>query len=95
MDNPLFDFTKTEIIEELGMSKRTLYKVLPTFEEEGIVIISRKIGKTKLYKLSRENYVVKYLRLIEKAHVDPDGAIGSTDSILASREIEAEKLEPA
>ena len=68
MDNPLFDFTKKEIIEELRMNKRTLYRVLPKLEEEGIVIISRKIGRAKLYRINRNSVTVKYLREIEKAH---------------------------
>ncbi len=68
MDNPLFDFTKREIIEDLGMNKRTLYRVLPKLEEEGIVVVSRKIGRAKLYRINRESLTVRYLRGIEKAH---------------------------
>jgi transcription initiation factor IIE alpha subunit len=68
MDNPLFDFTKKEIIEELGMNKRTLYRVLPKLEEEGIVVVSRKIGRAKLYRINGNSVTVKYLRGIEKAH---------------------------
>ena len=68
MDNPLFDFTKKDIIEELGMNKRTLYRIMPKLEEEGLVMISRKIGKAKLYRVNKENYIIRCLRSIEKEH---------------------------
>jgi len=42
LDNPLFDFTKKEVIEALGMSKQTFYKYFPELEEYGIVKVSRK-----------------------------------------------------
>lgn len=66
IDNKLFDFSKKEIIEELGMSKTTFYKVWDDIEKYGIVKVSRKYGKAKLYKLNRENPVVKGLVKIER-----------------------------
>ena len=52
LDNPLFDFTKKEVIEALGMSKQTFYKYFPDLEKYGIVKASRKIGRAKLYKIN-------------------------------------------
>lgn len=66
LDNPLFDFTKKEILEAVGMTKRTLYKTLPGLEEMGLVKVSRKIGKAKLYKIDMENPVVLKLRELER-----------------------------
>ena len=66
LDNPLFDFTKKEIIEALGMSKQTFYKYFPDLEEYGIVKVSRKIGKAKLYKINLEHPLVSMLREYEK-----------------------------
>ncbi|MEM2631359.1 MAG: winged helix-turn-helix domain-containing protein [Candidatus Bathyarchaeia archaeon] len=65
LDNPLFDFTKKEVIEALGMSKQTFYKYFPELEEFGIVKVSRKIGKAKLYKINVEHPLVKMLREYE------------------------------
>ena len=62
LDNPLFDFTKKEVIEALGMSKQTFYKYFPELEEYGIVKISRKIGRAKLYRINVEHPLVKMLR---------------------------------
>jgi len=66
LDNPLFDFTKKEIIEALGMSKQTFYKYFPDLEEYGIVKVSRKIGRAKLYKINLEHPLVSMLREYEK-----------------------------
>jgi len=66
LDNPLFDFTKKEIIEALGMSKQTFYKYFPDLEEYGIVKVSRKIGKAKLYKINLEHPLVSMLREYER-----------------------------
>ena len=66
LDNPLFDFTKKEIIEALGMSKRTFYKYFPDLEKYGIVKVSRRIGRAKLYKINLEHPLVEMLREYEK-----------------------------
>jgi AraC-like DNA-binding protein len=65
MDNPFFDFTKKEVIEALGMSKKTFYKYFPDIEKYGIVSVSRRIGRVKLYKINLENPLVKMLREYE------------------------------
>jgi AraC-like DNA-binding protein len=65
LDNPLFDFTKKEVIEALGMSKQTFYKYFKDIEKYGIVNVSRKIGRAKLYKINLENLIVKMLREFE------------------------------
>ena len=66
LDNPLFDFTKKEVIEALGMSKQTFYKYFPDLEEYGIVKVSRRIGRAKLYKINVEHPLVIMLREYEK-----------------------------
>ena len=66
LDNPLFDFTKKEVIEALGMSKQTFYKYFQDLEMYGIVKVSRKIGRAKLYKLNLEHPLVEMLREYEK-----------------------------
>jgi len=46
-------------MEEAGISKVTLFKYFAKLEEAGIVKVSRKFGKTKLYKISTESPIVK------------------------------------
>ncbi|MEM4311492.1 MAG: winged helix-turn-helix domain-containing protein [Nitrososphaerales archaeon] len=65
LDNPLFDFTKKEVIEALGMSKQTFYKHFPDIEKYGVVKVSRKIGNATLYKINLESPLVKMLREYE------------------------------
>lgn len=66
MDNPIFDFTKKEVIEDLGMSKKTFYKYFPDIEDMGIVKPTRKIGRAQLYQLNLDNEVVKQLMTMER-----------------------------
>jgi len=66
LDNPFFDFTKKEVIEALGMNKQTFYKYFKEIEEEGIVEVSRKIGRAKLYKINLKHPFVAMLREFEE-----------------------------
>ncbi len=65
LDNPFFDFTKKEVIEALGMSKQTFYKYFEDIEKYGIVKVSRKIGRAKLYKINLKHPLVNMLREYE------------------------------
>ena len=64
LDNPYFDFTKSEVIRELGMSKQTFYKYFKDLEELGIVKPTRKIGRATLYRINKEHPLVKKLNEI-------------------------------
>lgn len=66
LDNPLFDFTKREVIEALGMSKKTFYKYFLDLEKYGIIRVSRKIGRAKLYRINLKHPLVEMLREYEK-----------------------------
>jgi len=64
LDNPYFDFTKSEVIKELGMSKQTFYKYFKDLEELEIVKPTRKIGRATLYKINTNHPLVKRLNEI-------------------------------
>lgn len=67
LDNRLFDFSKKEIIEGVGMSKATFYKYWSEIEENELVKKTRKFGNTTLYTINEDNPVVQELiRLDEK-----------------------------
>lgn len=66
LDNPFFDFTKKEVIEALRMNKQTFYKYFKELEEDGIVKISRRIGRAKLYKINLKHPVVVKLRELDE-----------------------------
>ena len=62
IDNPLSDYSKEEMIKGIGISKVTFYKYFPLLEESEMVIETRKVGKSKMYKLNEKNDVVKKLK---------------------------------
>ncbi|MBL7169561.1 MAG: hypothetical protein ISS48_00905 [Candidatus Aenigmarchaeota archaeon] len=66
LGNKLFDFTKKEIVEELGMSYTTFYKVWGEFEKFGVVKVNRRIGKAKLCKLDRKSPIVQDILKLER-----------------------------
>ena len=45
MENKLFDYTKTEIAKNSGISRVSLYTVWPAFTEHKIVRVTRRMGK--------------------------------------------------
>ncbi|MBS7626605.1 winged helix-turn-helix transcriptional regulator [Candidatus Bathyarchaeota archaeon] len=61
LDNPYFDFSKSEVIRELGMSKQTFYKNFKDLEELEIVKPSRNIGRATMYRINTEHPLVKRL----------------------------------
>ena len=61
IENSIFDYTKTEIAENAGVSRASLYNVWPTLKKYELVKASRKIGNTTLYKLNKKNPVVQKL----------------------------------
>ena len=60
------DYTKKDIAEGCGMSRPTLYKVLPKLIKEGVVKPTRIIGRVQLYSLNVENEKVKALLKLEE-----------------------------
>lgn len=67
LDNRLFDYTKSEIIENVNIGRATFFKYWKELEEFGVVRVTRKIGKSKLYKLNEGSEVVKKLVMLDSA----------------------------
>lgn len=67
LDNRLFDYTKSEILGDLNMGRATFFKYWKDLEELGIVKVTRKIGRSKLYKLDDENEIVQKLIMLDSA----------------------------
>ena len=71
IDNPVFDYSKEDMINELGMSKITFYKYFKKVEKSGLVKVTRQVGKAKLYKLDEKNpAVIKLKELVWTLGVD-------------------------
>ncbi len=67
IENPLFDYSREEILANLSIARKTLFKIWCVLEESGIVVMTRKVGKAKMYRLNRESEVVKKLIELDMA----------------------------
>jgi AcrR family transcriptional regulator len=56
-----FEYTRTDIAKETGISRRTLYEVFPTLEKYGLVQVTKAFGKVKFYKLNMGNPISQRL----------------------------------
>ena len=57
----LFDYPLTEIARNSGVSYSTLQTFWDKLERNGIVVKTRRVGKSDLYKLNTKNPAVKQL----------------------------------
>ena len=57
----LFDYPLTEIAKKSGVSYSTLQTFWHRLEKNNIVIKTRRVGKSDLYKLNTENPAIKEL----------------------------------
>ena len=83
MDNPLFEFTRNEMMEALGMAKVTLYGTLPDLEAGGVIRETRKIGKASLYRLNGDSAVVKNLERLIRSYAVSLGGVESVEEAAA------------
>ena len=84
MDNPGHDFSRNEVMDAIGMAKRTLYDYLPVLVEEGAVKVSRRIGRAELYILNTESPIVRCFMRVEEELTRPDEASGEAEEIPVS-----------
>lgn len=61
------DYSKKEIIESLGMSKTTFYKVWRQIEKFKVVTPTRRYGKAQLFKINENSSVVRKLMTLDFA----------------------------
>ena len=67
LDNPLSDYSKNEIVKNLGMGRVTFFKYWKELEKSGAVKVTRSIGRATMYQLARQNKVVKQLVRLDMA----------------------------
>ncbi|MCK4589791.1 MAG: hypothetical protein KAT77_05065 [Nanoarchaeota archaeon] len=61
LDNDIFDYSKSEIAQHTGISRVTLDRYWDALVKDKILVKSRIIGRASLYKLNKENPIVKKL----------------------------------
>ncbi len=60
------DYSKKDIAEGCGISRPTVYKILPKMLKEGIIKKTRMLGRSTLYTINKENKKVQYLLKLEE-----------------------------
>ena len=79
IDNHFFDYPMTEIARESNVSYNSLKLFFPRLVNSGILIKTRKIGKSQYYKLNLSNIFVKNLIkldwLLAKRNILPEKEI--------------------
>ncbi len=58
------DFSITDMAENAGIGRATLYRIWDNLIKYGIIIHTRDVGKAKLFKLNFENEKIKKLKEI-------------------------------
>ena len=53
------DFSITDIAKNSGIGRATLYRIWADLTKNKIIVPTRMIGKAKLYKLNKDNIIIK------------------------------------
>jgi hypothetical protein len=61
LDHKEFDYSPGEVAKKTGLSFRTIFRELPDLEKRQLIYISRKIGKTNMYRLNTDFQAVTFL----------------------------------
>lgn len=54
-----WDYNKTDISKNSGVNIRTILRLLPTLEDYGIIVNTRNVGKSQMYKFNAESPIAK------------------------------------
>ena len=66
LENPVMDYSKTDLAEQTGVSRSTLYRKWDILEELSIIRKSRKYQNTQLYKLDTDSSIVNELGRLQR-----------------------------
>ena len=65
IDNLAFDFSLPQIAKGSSVAYTTLIEITPRLLKQGIIAETRKIGKSKLFKINLDSPIVKALIAID------------------------------
>jgi len=66
IENEIFDYSKKDIAKYSGVAWNTLEKFFDRMVGKEIIIRTRKVGKSEMYKLNLENPIIQKLIEIDK-----------------------------
>ena len=58
---PSFDYSKTQVADEIGISRITIEKIWKELVKKEIIVKTRTLGNAEMYQLNRENPKVNVL----------------------------------
>lgn len=65
IDNLPYDFSLVEIAKGAGVAYTTLMDIFPDLIKKGLIKQTRKVGKSKMYQLKKENPAVKVILAVD------------------------------
>ena len=65
IDNLAYDYSLVEIAKGARIAYTTLVEIFPDLIKKGIVKQTRKIGKSRMYQLNRENPAVEVILAVD------------------------------
>lgn len=66
LENPVMDYSKTDLADEAGVSRSTLYRKWDVLEGLSILRESRKYQNTQLYELDTDSPIVNELGRLKR-----------------------------
>jgi len=82
--NHFFDFNMTDIARESGISYNSLLIFFQDFLKKGVIIKTRRVGKSDMYKLNVENVIARNFLKFAWFLTKQDLGIEDGDAVLAN-----------
>ena len=79
LENPVMDYSKTDLANETGVSRSTLYRKWDVLEELSVLKKSRKYQNTQLHKLDTESPIVNELGRLKSKIEDRVEIVGEKE----------------
>lgn len=65
IDNLAYDYSLVEIAKGAGVAYTTLIDIFPDLIKKGMVKQTRKVGKSRMYQLNRENPAIEVILAVD------------------------------
>jgi len=87
--HPWSEYTKKDLAEASGISRRTLYKLLDQLETYQIIKPTRKIGSAQLYTLNKESKTTQAIMTFQKelSHIEIEKQVSSEEELLKGESV--------
>lgn len=90
--HPWSEYTKKDLAEASGISRRTLYNLLEKLETYQIIKPTRKIGSAQLYTLNQESKTTRAVMAFQKelAEIEINNQVETEEQITGESSVRAE-----